>query len=631
MNFIVIRKFKQFLLLSYICVLGFTTNLFAQIQPDTGTLDNQFQNDTQLFVLSLVDARKNQFIREIQPDELIDLNEIGEDLLSIHIEMNNDQYESIAIDLDGPVSIKRTESHIPYTLFGDDGRTDFNGQLFKNGEYTLTITPYTEDFIKGTAGEPFTFPFSVVGELPAKVNKLILVNADTNQDIMEIEPGAVIDLDQISTNNFSFRAETETENVGSILMEISSTEINQSRVENIAPYTLFGDKDGVEYYGKDFLLGEYTITLTPYLGANQTGKPRLPQEFKFSVVEDLITSIILVDPSTGEDIVYLSKEERITTGCGGYYSLRVEADERVESVRFIVNRTFSFYASPDQLGEVLNRIENYAPYTLAGETNSGDYIPFITREGVNEIKIIPYLKNGGNGGQGKEKKVFFYGDGFPNVHSIQIINPDSRTSIGTLGFISQFIAPESGFTFRVFTGNCSERVLFDLKRIEEDQNGEPVEVSELLRTEYSAPYTLRGENPDGSFIPFQAKPGKYKLSVKIFLSDDPDDEIFSNQVEYEFEILDNPTDNQSLTMSGIDDDLIIYPNPVAQDKITLSLNNSWNGSAKVTILDKQGNVYHVQEMKKNNIKISVNNLEEGFYIVRVETNEGVYHKALIKN
>lgn len=90
-----------------------------------------------------------------------------------------------------------------------------------------------------------------------RVTRLVLVNAETNQDIMTLTNGAVINLNNLPTKKLNIRADTEGD-IGSVRFTGS-----ESRTENVAPYALKGDNNG-NYDDWRPNSGSYTITATPY-------------------------------------------------------------------------------------------------------------------------------------------------------------------------------------------------------------------------------------------------------------------------------------------------------------------------------------------------------------------------------
>jgi len=133
------------------------------------------------------------------------------------------------------------------------------------GIHTLTYS-YTD--ANGCSSEAsddveVTDPSSILS-----VTGFVLVNADSNTDIMTIVEGAAIDLASLPTGNLNIRAIT-TNDAESVGFMLSGTQ-NSTRTENVPPYALFGDNSG-NYFAHTFVAGAYSLTATPYSGNNKGG------------------------------------------------------------------------------------------------------------------------------------------------------------------------------------------------------------------------------------------------------------------------------------------------------------------------------------------------------------------------
>jgi uncharacterized repeat protein (TIGR03803 family) len=130
-----------------------------------------------------------------------------------------------------------------------------------------------------------------------RVDRFVLVNAATDQDLFEITEGMQISENLVQGIPLNIRAETNPTLVGSIFMNISGT-FNASRTENTAPYALFGDNKG-NYSGKTLPAGNYIINAVPYTQSNRKGTAGDPLSINFSIVAPLVAVTgITVSPST---------------------------------------------------------------------------------------------------------------------------------------------------------------------------------------------------------------------------------------------------------------------------------------------------------------------------------------------
>ncbi|MEM1339554.1 MAG: T9SS type A sorting domain-containing protein [Bacteroidota bacterium] len=226
---------------------------------------------------SLVDAENNTVLFPITAGMVIDRNSLPTTSLSIVAEATSNS-ESVFLELDGAQSVSRTENVVPYAIFGDS-RENYRGRIFESGDYTITATPFTENGRKGETGIPLTLNFSIVET--NSVTSLVLVNADTNEDIGPITDGVVFLLTDLPTTNLNIRANT-TLDVASVFLEIKG-DLSNTRTENVDPFALFGDNRG-NYFGRTFGPGSFTLTATPYSGKRLSGEMGTALTANFSFI-----------------------------------------------------------------------------------------------------------------------------------------------------------------------------------------------------------------------------------------------------------------------------------------------------------------------------------------------------------
>jgi hypothetical protein len=113
------------------------------------------------------------------------------------------------------------------------------------------------------------------------VSGLMLVNADTDQDIGPITPGGTINL-AVTGPNLNVRADTDPPVVGSVRFAYDATAdfMTQSGV----PYSIGGDAAGDDYLPWTPSVGSHTITATPYSAASGGGTAGTPLSVSFNVV-----------------------------------------------------------------------------------------------------------------------------------------------------------------------------------------------------------------------------------------------------------------------------------------------------------------------------------------------------------
>lgn len=74
----------------------------------------------------------------------------------------------------------------------------------------------------------------------------------------------------------------------------------------------------------------------------------------------------------------------------------------------------------------------------------------------------------------------------------------------------------------------------------------------------------------------------------------------------------------------------VYPNPM-QNELNINLNNNIYEGASVYVLDVMGNICLVKELKNKETILSINNLPEGIYLIKIKTQIGVNTYKIIKS
>ncbi|TGE17332.1 T9SS type A sorting domain-containing protein [Hymenobacter elongatus] len=125
---------------------------------------------------------------------------------------------------------------------------------------------------------------------PQAVTSFVLVNADTDLDIMPLVSGDSINLVQMPTRNLNIRATTTPAAVGSVEFSLTGAD-TRDQTESLAPYALFSDAGG-DYNAWTPAVGKYSLTATPYTEAGGAGTAgtALTITFKFINRTGIITA-----------------------------------------------------------------------------------------------------------------------------------------------------------------------------------------------------------------------------------------------------------------------------------------------------------------------------------------------------
>ncbi len=75
----------------------------------------------------------------------------------------------------------------------------------------------------------------------------------------------------------------------------------------------------------------------------------------------------------------------------------------------------------------------------------------------------------------------------------------------------------------------------------------------------------------------------------------------------------------------------IYPNPVANGKLTVKIIDGFEGSTSVTVFDISGRIYYLSPIEKSETVIDVSGFKSGLYITKISNSNIFYsYKLLVK-
>ena len=135
-----------------------------------------------------------------------------------------------------------------------------------------------------TADKSITATFTAVSTAQ-QVASYTLVNASTGTDIMALPTGTTLNLATLPSRNLNIRANTSPATVGSVVLALTGTQ-TRNQTENVAPYALFSDNNGV-YYSWTPAVGSYALTARPYSGGSGSGTAGTALPITFSVIDQL--------------------------------------------------------------------------------------------------------------------------------------------------------------------------------------------------------------------------------------------------------------------------------------------------------------------------------------------------------
>ena len=237
-------------------------------------------------VITLIDSETDTDILEMHDGDIYALEDLPE-MLAIRADVTA-SVGSLDFNLNGPFIHRKTESNAPYAIFGNVGN-DYTGRIFPPGNYELTVTPYSQPGRTGVAGEPTKIGFTITNNAILDNFAVIgfdLYDAVTDSKIMDLIDGTVINLGTLDHNDLTVLINTLPDFVGSVKVELMGP-VNNMRIENSRPYTLF-ENNSVNYYGRAFLPGSYTLMATPYSDRNAQGSSGTSLTVNFTVEDNWV-------------------------------------------------------------------------------------------------------------------------------------------------------------------------------------------------------------------------------------------------------------------------------------------------------------------------------------------------------
>ncbi|MDX2303657.1 MAG: HYR domain-containing protein [Microscillaceae bacterium] len=358
-----------------------------------------FEKKIAVTAFVLINADTNQEIGLLKDQDTLVLAKLPTDNFSIRALAEPAVIPSIRFELKGNIQNIKSENLTPYSLFGEMPNTDYIGNKFTPGMYTLEATPFYQQYGRGEAGIPLKISFTVVEKILPSIQRINLIDAHKDSVLLSIQNGSVIDLDKFDTDFLTLEARINPDEVKSVRMNLSGT-IQKLSNESLLPFSLFGDLPNGDYVGRAFLIGSYQLEVTPFTEPQQKGEAGNVLKLNFAIVgTPKIKSLTLVNATSHKDIDDLQENEIISLAeTSNLISFRANPF-LAGSVVFILK---------NELGtEIYRRTENQAPFSLYGDTPDGKYNGWTPTAGKYSLTLIPYSKAGAQGIKGMEKTYQF--------------------------------------------------------------------------------------------------------------------------------------------------------------------------------------------------------------------------------
>lgn len=243
-------------------------------------------------------------VNNLVDGSVVDLSKMPTNLLNVVADSTNEKETgSVHFHLDGPTTIDRWENNSIYTMDIEGDHLDITSSELPTGDYSLTVTPYSESDMEGAKGVSSTTTFSVIDS--RSIGSTHVPDVVSLEFVAIAENGNSVKVQQIrngDTLNLS-KAPADLVNVVAISKDISKTgsvefkldgPVSLTRFENNAEYTLAnayqhlaipgaaGIEDGTQVLEP----GSYTLAVTPFEGTDGTGEAGRPYHVAFTVASD---------------------------------------------------------------------------------------------------------------------------------------------------------------------------------------------------------------------------------------------------------------------------------------------------------------------------------------------------------
>jgi hypothetical protein len=343
--------------------------------------------------LVLVNAQTDQAIQPLNNGDTINLADFPPNQLSIRADVAGGP-KSVRFKLDDNANF-RTESAVPYVIFGDNPGGDIIGGTFAVGQHEVVATPFTGSNGGGVTGINKSVTFNVVNNAPAapEVTGLFLIDADTDEVIADLTGNAVLNRRDLPTEHLNIRATTSGP-TGSVRFDLDTTQ--NPHIENFAPYALFGDSGNNDYAAGSISDGLHSLSVTPFTGANATGIGQVNNYFFTIDNAPVVTGLFLINTDTQQVIREIHDGDMINQSDLPTQNLNVNATVNggTEGVKFGLDGNANF------------RVENYNPFALFGDA-SGTFVAGTFNAGSHTITATPFRNGADTGIDGDPLEVDF--------------------------------------------------------------------------------------------------------------------------------------------------------------------------------------------------------------------------------
>lgn len=462
------------------------------------------------------------------------------------------------------------------------------------------------------------------------IEALILVDAQTGEDLFVLEEGAQLDIEEIENRELSIRLQTifsedpaDAAYFTGIKIDFKlEGPVNFTWSERVVPYALFGDING-DFFGKIFPEGNYSI----WVGVDDTpGDIHYwdTRKINFSVgkVEHKIAAFYLINPDS--DFISWQVDDGV-------------------SINF-VNNPLSFEARPAtfRIGSVVLELtgplsysatENFPPFTLFGDSG-GDFGGQILPEGDYTLKATPYSESHEKGKAGIPLtihfKIEFDKESFSLSSFMSMVDASSGQNLETIFVFDQKTidkkeTPVTNVNFIVIPNTSAIKSVYMALQGPVDSFEKFVPPSHI-QVENIAPHAMFGDI-NGVLNGKSLGVGMYRLTATPYTGENGTGNGGFGR-RFEFEIIDSTTYLKTPVATERENAVSLYPNP-SNNRAMVKVKEG-EVIQKAVVLDifgKQVREYSSSAVSEQSLDVS--GLAKGLYFVRIFTGSGEITKKLV--
>ncbi len=242
----------------------------------SGAIYNPARSTGSIQAFMLVDSETDQDMRILKANDSVPVSEP----LNIRV-ITEGNVQSVLFRLTDSTGNTRYrfDNSAPFTA-GRSSNSNFSALELEAGTYILTAIPFKYNLPLGRRGQSLSVKLTVLPADTGSYLRFILVNASSNQDILEITDGAVINLDSLASKQLNIKADVGWQATESVRFGLN--ENLNFRIENEQPYALFGDSAG-HYHSWTPAPGQYKVTATAFAADSAGGAQGPSGAITFSV------------------------------------------------------------------------------------------------------------------------------------------------------------------------------------------------------------------------------------------------------------------------------------------------------------------------------------------------------------